>query len=98
MIRGERHHKSFTPSDRNPLAAVDGGTRLLSVESRIYVDGDGIVAVRDYDNEVPAVRVDLTPQGIEWLIELIPEGDLFKDHLSYARDLAREALWRRESD
>jgi hypothetical protein len=90
------HHKSLAhmPS-QHALVPVRDGTRNLTFEGQTSRAPDGLLV----QSEPGAVlRVELSPGGLEFLIDQLPEGDLFTEHLRYARALARHDLWDRIAD
>lgn len=89
-------HKSLAkmPS-RWPLVPVrPNGYRDLSFESSLGEAPDGLLALSD--PEEPILRLELSPQGIEFLLDYLPAGDGFTERLRYAREVGKHRLWDRE--
>ena len=74
------------------------GYRLLEMERSVYERDDGAIVYDDVlEREPCAVAVELSAQGVEWLLEQLDahRDDRFVQSLSYARDLAKVKAWDR---
>jgi hypothetical protein len=74
------------------------GYRSLEAERSVYERKDGAIVYDDVlDREPCAVAVELSAEGVEWLLEELDanRNDRFVRLLAYARDLAKVKAWDR---
>lgn len=74
-------------------AYVEGGVRNLTIEARVCRKGGTVVFVDPDGPQV--VQINLSPEGLDFLIGHLPEQDRFTKDLVYAKRLAKDALWHR---
>lgn len=70
------------------------GYRDLTMEVHVRRVG-GVVTVADRNGDPEIVQVNLSPEGLDFLIDSLPQGDGFTEQLRYAKRLAKDALWQR---
>lgn len=83
------------PGGKHPRDAYvrPDGVRDLTMEHYVVPHDDTVVIHERHGN--PIVTWHISPEGIEWLLEQLPDGDEAKKELEYARDLAKQVLWDR---
>lgn len=94
IYRFTDEHKSLSSMPpRQALVAVrPDGYRDLSMEQSV---GSELLS---YSDAEPIVRLDLDPEGVEFLLRHLPRGDGFTEHVRYRRELAKLALWDQTVD
>jgi hypothetical protein len=90
----DQHKSLATMPSRHPLVPVRDGYRDLTLEGQLGESKDGLLTLADHG---AIVRLDLSPEGVEFLLDYLPEGDGFTEGLRYARDVARFKLWERNT-
>jgi len=82
------HRSTGACPAKHPVIPVRGDRRDLTLESRVHIAPDGEVVLPERDG-IPELRLELTCDAAEWIVEQLPEEDGFTEDLRYAVAVAR---------
>lgn len=92
------------------MAGADGPGEAVSHPAGAYVRPDGyrdltmeahvrrvgaVVVVADRTGDIEIAQINVSPEGLDFLIDSLPQSDGFTEQLRYAKKLAKDALWQR---